>query len=315
MSQIANSIDPRPATGIWPDGAAFINGEYVPLDQANVSILDWGFTKSDVTYDVVHVRGGAFFRLDDHLKRFAKSLAGLRMKIPHDDVAMTGILSECVRLTGLQDAYVAMVCTRGVALPGMPRLPSLLNNRLIAYAMPWVDVMSPEIQERGGHLIIAKTPKIPSDSVDPTIKNYHWGDMVKALFEAEDAGADTAVLLDHDGFVTEGPGFNVFTVRDGVVTTPDRGALEGVTRQAVLDLCVELGIPAKTARLRAEDLHAADEIFTSTTAGGVMPVSRIDRTILSNDRPGPISLRIKETYWRKHDEGWLATPIDYGDEG
>lgn len=291
-------------------GAAFVGGEYVPIGQASVSVLDWGFTKSDVTYDVVHVWGGAFFRLDDHLARFARSMAALHMTIPHDAAEQARILAGCVQRAGLDKAYVAMVTTRGVPLPGMPRgRPSLMTNRYMAYAIPWLDVIPLDVQERGAHLIIAKTPRIPSESVDPTVKNYHWGDLVGALFEAEAVGADNAVLLDRDGFVTEGPGFNVFAVRDGTVLTPDRGALEGVTRQTVMDICAELGLPVKIGPMTKTDLLEADEIFTSTTAGGVMPAARIDGRILSNDRPGPISRRLRETYWAWHDRPQYLTPV------
>jgi branched-chain amino acid aminotransferase len=293
-------------------GVAFVDGDYVPAAEASIPILDWGFSKSDVTYDVVHVWGGAFFRLDQHLARFERSMAGLRMTIPYDRDGVAAILTDCVRLSGLREAYVAMVTTRGVPLPGMPRRPSLMRNRFLAYAIPWIDVIPPEVQERGAHLIIAKTPRIPADSVDPTIKNYHWGDLVRALFEAEDQGADNAVLLDRDGFVTEGHGFNVFMVADGEVVSLDRGALEGITRQTVFDLCDELGLRWAIRPVTAQELRDADEIFTSTTAGWVMPASRIDGTILSNDRPGPISARLKEAYWRWHREGRDATPIDYG---
>lgn len=296
---------------IYANGCAYVEDAYVPIAEAKVSVLDWGFNKSDVTYDVVHVRDGGFFRLDDHLDRFFASMASLRMKVPHDKAAMAEILTECVRRSGLRNSYVAMVTTRGVPQPGAPRKPSAIPNRFIAYAIPWVDVISEEIQERGAHLIIARTPRIPAASVDPTVKNYHWGDMIRALFEAEDAGADTAVLLDMDGYVTEGPGFNVFAVIDGTVVSPDRGALEGVTRQSVLDLCDTLGIPREVRPMTANELLEADEVFTSTTAGGVMPASRIDGRIKGNDRPGPISMRLKETYWQQHGEGWHMTPIDY----
>lgn len=299
------------AANPFAGGCAFVEGAYVPISEAKVSVLDWGFNKSDVTYDVVHVRDGGFFRLDDHLNRFFASMAALRMKVPHDRAEMAEILTECVRRAGLRDSYVAMVTTRGVPAPGLPRLPSLVSNRFIAYAIPWVDVISEEVQERGAHLIIAKTPRIPAASVDPTVKNYHWGDMIRALFEAEDAGADTAVLLDLDGYVTEGPGFNVFAVINGTVVSPDRGALEGVTRQSVLDLCAELGIPCEVRPLTADELRDADEVFTSTTAGGVMPASRIDGRIKGNDRPGPISMRLKDSYWQFHRDGWHITPIDY----
>jgi branched-chain amino acid aminotransferase len=300
-------------TGQWPDGAAFVDGVYTAIADAKISVLDWGFTRSDACYDVVHVKDGAFFRLDDHIQRFQKSMAGLRMSVPFDGAAMKAVLSECVRLTGHRDSYVAMVCTRGLPPPG-PRGPvSAHENRFIAYALPWIDVLSPEIQERGGHLIIAKTPRIPADSVDPTIKNYNRGDMTSAMFEAEDAGVDTAILLDHDGFVTEGPGFNIFVVRDGAVTTPDHGSLEGITRKATLELCAELGLPARAGKIRAEDVYEADEVFATTTAGGVMPVSRVDDRIFANDRPGPVASQLKELYWRRHGDGWMATPVDYSD--
>jgi branched-chain amino acid aminotransferase len=302
----------RPAAADFSRGAAYCGGTFVPAAEATVSIMDWGFNKSDVTYDVVHVWNGAFFRLDHHLERFERSMAGLRMSIPHDRAGIAEILSQCVRLSGLRDAYVAMIATRGVPAPGMPRRPSLMQNRFHAYAVPWIDVIPPEVQARGAHLIIAGTPRIGAESVDPTIKNFHWGDLVRAMFEAEDAGADNAVLLDAEGFVTEGPGFNVFMVKDGAVVSPDRGALEGVTRWTVLDLCDELGIPWRIGPVTADELRAADEIFASTTAGGVMPVSRIDGTIMSNDRPGPISTAIRDRYWAWHREGRDATPVDYG---
>ncbi len=300
-------------TARFAKGAAFVNGAFCPVEEAKVSLLDWGFSKSDVTYDVVHLWRGAFFRLDDHLARFAKSLAGLNMRIPYDGKAIAEVLTGCVRRANLQDAYVAMLATRGVPAPWMPRgRPSLVENRFFAYAVPWVDVITPEVQERGAHLIVASRPRIPAASVDPTIKNYHWADLVSGLFEAEAAGADNAVLLDQEGWVTEGPGFNVFAVKDGAVTTPDRGVLEGITRKTVFEICHALEIPISLGRLTRADLYAADEIFAATTAGGVMPAARIDQTILSNDRPGPISLKIKETYWRWHEEGRYATPVDYG---
>ncbi len=303
--------DSKAASDPYAAGCGFSEGNYCPIGDLSVSVLDWGFNKSDATYDVVHVRDGGFFRLQDHLDRFWRSMQGLRMSIPYSKTEVAAILSECVRRAGLRQAYVAMVTTRGVPQPGQPRKPSLLTNRFLAYAIAWVDVLSPEIQARGAHLIVARIPRIPSASIDPTIKNHHWGDLIRGQFEAEDAGADACVLLDLEGHVTEGPGFNVFAVIDGRVVSPDRGALEGITRQSVFDLCDWLGIAREVRPLKAEELRAADEIFASTTAGGVMPASRIDGRILGNDRPGPISSRLRDAYWTAHAEGWHKTPIDY----
>jgi branched-chain amino acid aminotransferase len=139
-----------------------------------------------------------------------------------------------------------------------------------------------------------------------------------ALHEAHDHGYDTSILLDADGFVTEGAGFNVFVVKDKVVTTPDRGALEGITRRSALELCEALGLDGRVAPLRLQDLLQADEVFCTTTAGGIMPCARVGNlslgnNIMANDRPGPISLALRALYWRRHKEGWHASAVDYAD--
>lgn len=293
-------------------GAAYVRGRFVPMAEATIPVTDWGFTRSDITYDVVHVRGGAFFRLADHLERFADAMRRLRLAPPEDLPRIEAILHRCVALTGLADAYVSMACARGVpTVPGSRRLSDCANH-LIAYAVPWIDVLSPEIQARGGHLLVASVPRIPDASLDPTIKNYQRGDFTAALMEAEDAGFDTAVLCDAAGLVTEGPGFNVFVVHGGRVLTPRHGSLLGITRRSVLELCAMEGIEAAIADIpRAVLEEEAEEVFLATTAGGVMPIARVGRRILGNDRPGPLSTRLKDLYWRKHAEGWHATPVRY----
>ena len=204
-----------------------------------------------------------------------------------------------------------MDCLRGRPKPGTPYHPAYARNYIAAFAIPWVWVMSPEVQERGGHLVIAQTLRIPPGSVDPTAKNFHWADLTRGQFEALNRGADFALLLDSDGNVTEGPGFNVFMVIDGVVVTPDAGVLEGITRRSVGEICEQLGIPHEIWKVSADEARNADEIFLSTTAGGVMPASRIDGRIMGNDRPGPVSTRIKDTFWARRAEGWHATPVNY----
>ena len=293
-------------------GAAYIDGRYMPIGQAAIPITDWGYRRSDVTYDVVGVWEGNFFRLDDHIRRFRASMQKLRFEPQESDEDIKTVLNRCVALSGLRNAYVAMDCLRGRPAAGKPYHPAYARNYMAAFAIPWVWVMSPEVQERGGHLIIGETLRIPPSSVDPTAKNFHWADLTRGQFEALDRGADFALLLDSDGNVTEGPGFNVFMVIDGVVVTPDAGVLEGITRKSVIEICGDLGIPAKVGKVSAEEARQADEIFLATTAGGVMPASRIDGRIMGNDRPGPISMKIRDTFWAKRADGWRATPVDYG---
>src|SRR5215217_2600959 len=295
----------------WSRGAAYLDGRYMPVEQAAIPVLDWGYRRSDATYDVVGVWKGNFFRLDDHIKRFRSSMRALRLDPPESDDEIRFILAECVRRSGLREAYVAMDCLRGTPMAGQPRHPWACRNYLAAFAIPWVWVIEPDVQERGAHLIVAKTRRISEASVDSRVKNFHWGDMTRGLFEAHDQGAQTCILLDKDGLVTEGPGFNVFIVRERAVATPDRGVLEGITRLSVAELCDELRLPFELRPVAAAELHDADEIFLSTTAGGIMPVSRLDGRILGHDRPGPISSRLRETFWSKRAAGWHATPIDY----
>jgi len=298
-------------TAAWSAGAAYVDGRYMPIAEATIPITEWGYRRSDVTYDVVGVWGGAFFRLEDHIARFRRSMTAMRMAPAESDEDIRRVLAECVRRSGLREAYVSMECLRGVPKPGLPRHPVNCRNYLIAFAIPWIWVFSPEVQARGAHLIVAKTPRIAEDSVDPKVKNFHWGDLTRGLFEAYDQGADNCVLLDREGNVTEGPGFNVFSVTGGAVATSDRGALEGITRLSVKELCQELGIPFALRKLPVAELREADEVFTATTAGGIMPVSRIDKRVLGNDRPGPISAKLRETFWAKRAQGWHATPIAY----
>lgn len=299
----------------YSKGAAYINGEFVPIAEAKIPVGDWGFTHSDVTYDVVHVTDGAFFRLEDHLDRFHRSLEGYRLKPPVNRAQMREILGTCVALSGLRDAFVAMVSTRGVPRIYGSRDPDDCDNTFIGYAVPWVDVIKPDVQERGAHLLVASVPRISQNSLDPTLKNYMWRDFTRGMYEAKDKGFDTAILLDSEGYLTEGAGFNVFIVKGNSVLTPDRGALRGITRLSVLDLCPELGLDGRVAPITFEELMDADEVFTATTAGGVMPCARVNDRIYGNDRPGPISQKLKDLYWQKHKEGWHMTPVNYADAG
>ncbi len=293
-------------------GAAWMDGEIVPVGDAKISVLDWGFTRSDCTYDVASVRNGAFFRLNDYLERFQQSLAKVRIEVPQAPEEMRDIVHAIVGRSGLQDSYVAMVASRGVPLIPGTRDPRQCGNHFFAWCIPYVHVIKPEIAARGAHLFVPDdVRRIPPDSVDPTAKNYHWGDLTRGLFEALDAGFDTAVLLDHQGNVTEGPGFNVFSLKGNSVRTPDTGVLEGITRRTVLELCDELGLETEVRPIGLSEFMESDEVFTATTGGGVAPVTRINDRVFSNDAPGPETKRISETYLSWFDRPEHRQPVTY----
>lgn len=292
-------------------GAAYIDGRFMPLGEAAIPITDWAYRRSDVTYDVASVWNGYFFRLEDHIRRFRNSMNAWRFAPAETDDDIRDIALAVVALGQLQDAYVGMDCLRGKAKPGLPSHPANARNYIAVFARPFAWIIPPEVQERGAHLIIASTPRIPDSSVDPRVKNFHWGDLTRGLFEAHDQGADGAILLDHQGFVTEGPGYNVFAVLDGTVVVSDHGALEGVTRRTVIELCQELGIPVEVRPFTGDELREADEVFLSTTAGGIMPAARLDKRTLGNDRPGPVAARLRELFWQRREAGWHGLKVDY----
>ena len=298
------------ADGGFPPGIAYVDGDFRPMSEARISVLDWGFLRSDATYDVVHVWQGRFFRLDKHVDRFLRSIEKLRMALPVDRGGLVETLSECVRRSGLRDAYVEMILTRGVS-PTFSRDPRDAVNNFIAFAIPFGWIMDEAQRTRGINLVIAETRRIPAESVDPTIKNYHWLDLVAGMFEAYERGGENVVLKDLAGNITEGPGFNVFAVKGGRAATAGRGVLEGITRKTAIELCGELQVPVDVGPLKAEALRGADEVFVTSTAGGIMPVGRIDGAPLG-DGPGPLTRRLTELYWAKHDDPGWTTQIDYG---
>jgi branched-chain amino acid aminotransferase len=294
----------------YSDGAAFVDGRFVPVGEARVPILDWGFLRSDATYDVAHVWRGGFFRLEDHLDRFVRGMERLRMSLPYGRAEIREILVECVRLSGLRDAYVEVVCTRGVPPPGS-RDPRECENSLFAFAVPFVWISDPEKQERGLDAVIGRVQRIQPEAVDPTVKNYHWLDLVAGLYEAYDRGGETVILTDSEDNVVEGPGFNVFAVKDGTISTPSRGVLEGITRRTVVELAAGRGIPLEAREVPAGEVREADEVFVTSTAGGIMPVTKVDGDPVGDGTPGPVTLRLREAYWELHRDPRFVTPVEY----
>ena len=295
----------------FKNGCAWINNHYLPIEDAGVPIMDVGFSKSDCTYDVVATWKGKFFKLDEHLDRFEESWKKLRLTPPVNKIEMKSILIECVKRSGLRDSYVEMIVTRGIPVNG-ERDPRKFSNRFYAYAIPYVWIVKPEDQLTGIHLAIAKQSiRIDPQSVDPKVKNFHWGDMTKALYEAYETEAETTVLPNADGYITEGPGFNIFAFSDGQLWTPESGMLEGITRRTVIEIAASEQVPVKVRNFKRELLEKASEIFLTSTAGGIMPVSILDGKPVGKGKPGPIYQKIYSEYWAAHEKPEYTEKVNY----
>lgn len=291
-------------------GVAFVEGAFVPVEDARIPLLDWGFLRSDATYDVVHVWHGSFFRLHDHVARFLRGAERLRLRLPVDPDGLEPILTECVRRSGLREAYVEMICTRGLPRPGS-RDPREARNAFYAFAIPFVWIADEAKQKTGLSLHISAQERISPRAVDPTVKNYHWLDFTRGLLDAYEHGAETVVLVDAGGNVVEGPGFNLFAIHGDVLSTPAEGVLDGITRRTVIELARDAGTAVREELLPARSVREADEVFLTSTAGGVLPVTSVDGAPVGDGRPGPVTGRLRDAYWALHDDPHYATPVAY----
>ncbi|QKX60240.1 uncharacterized protein TRUGW13939_07383 [Talaromyces rugulosus] len=293
-------------------GIAWVQGELVPLDEARVPLLDQGFMHSDLTYDVPSVWDGRYFRLKDHLDRLESSCKKIRLQLPLPREEVEKILVEMVAKSGIRDAFVQLIVTRGLKGVRGHTPGEVLKNNLYMFVQPFVWVMDPEIQPTGGKAIVARTVRrISPGSIDPTVKNLQWGDFNRGLFEAADRGAVHPFLTDGDGNLTEGAGFNIILVKDGVLFTPEHGVLQGVTRKSVADVAKTLGFLVRIEHVPTDLAYNCDEIFMCTTAGGIMPITELDGNPVKDGKVGPITKQIWDAYWDIHYDPKYTFEIDY----
>jgi branched-subunit amino acid aminotransferase/4-amino-4-deoxychorismate lyase len=299
------------STHPFAKGVAWVEGALVPLDEARIPLLDQGFMHSDLTYDVPSVWDGRFFRLSDHLHRLDISCQKIRLKLPLSKEEITKILEDMLVQSGIRDAFVELIVTRG--LKGVRESkPKDIKNSLYMFITPYIWVMEPEMQAPGGSAVIARTVRrTPPGAFDPTVKNLQWGDLTRAMHEAQDRGADYPFLTDGDSNLTEGSGFNICLVKDGIIYTADRGVLEGVTRKSVFDAARVNGIEVRMQIVPVELAYKADEIFMCTTAGGIMPITVLDGKPVKSGKIGEVTSKIWDTYWAMHHDPAYSVAIKY----
>lgn len=292
-------------------GIAWTGGDYVPLHLATIPLMDNGFLKSDLTYDVPAVWDGRFFRLEDHIDRLEASMRKLSLTSPIPRTEMRSRLVEMVAISGIRDAYVMMIVTRGLRYL-RAYAPEECRNLLYLLVMPYVWVAGEDQQRTGASAVIARdTRRTPVGAVDPTVKNLQWGDFTRALLEARTRGTVYPILTDGDGKLTEGSGFNIIVVRDGRLYTPRRGVLEGVTRKSVLLAADKLGIGWEIGDVPVSAAYDCDELMMVTTAGGVMPVTTLDGAPVGDGSVGPITRALWKEYWDAHYDPEVTLPVNY----
>lgn len=289
-------------------GIVYVNGEYLPAGEAAVSVFDHGLLYGDGVFDTMFATYGYIFKLAEHVERFRRSLRAVRLDPPIPLADLENVIIETVARNGLRDAYIKVVATRGVSAE--PLLdPRNCTPTLIVFARPYLSLAGAGKKETGLSTKLTTTQRIGHLALDARIKSLDYLNLVLAKLEAVNAGADEALLLDDQGLVCEAPGYNLFMVREGRVVTPSHAILEGVTRATVMELADELGIPHGEGPIAPYDLFTAEEAFLTSTAAGIIPVTKVDGAPIGDGRPGPVFRRLDAAYEDLQRSGRYGTPI------
>lgn len=264
----------------------YLNGEFVAKSKAVVSVFDHGFLYGDGIFEGIRCYSGNVFRLNEHIKRLYESAKSILLDIPMTPEEMSDTVVETLRRNSFADAYIRLVVSRGVGDLGLdPR--NCVKPSVIVIAEQ-LKLFPQEFYENGLKMVTVATRRNVPDALNPKIKSLNYLNNILVKIEAARAGVLEALMLNHEGYVCEGSGDNVFIVKDGKITTPPTylGALEGITRNAIIEICEKLGIPCEEKPFTQHDVYVADEVFLTGTAAEVIPVVDVDGRVIGNGKPG-----------------------------
>ena len=272
---------------------AWRNGSYCSLADLSLSIMDLGVIHSDATYDVLAVRHGRALQLDAHIDRLVASCQGWRLPLPYTKQELQTVVAELYHRSELNSAFVWIAVTRGIPDSGNPRDLSQCATQVMAYVKPYYG-FNPANSAR---LCMSTVPRTPDASINQRYKNWAWQDLTQSQWQAQDRGYDSAVLLDHDGHLTEGPGFNVAVVINDIVHIPQHNVLGGITMHTVTQLCAANSISYKYSNIDQHRLEAATDMFITSTAGDIVTVTEFESHIFSpSDQQVKLKQLIKQAW-------------------
>lgn len=274
----------------------YISGKLLPKEQATISVYDHGLLYGDGVFEGIRVYGGKVFLLKEHIERLYESARTIRLEIPLTRSDLTAAVNDTVAANGLADGYVRLVVTRGAGYLGLD--PRRTSDPQVIIIADTITLYPREMYEQGLKLITASTIRNHPQALSARIKSLNYLNNILAKIEGTDGGCVEALMLNHKGEVAECTGDNIFIVKQGVLKTPptEAGILEGITRNAVLRLAREAGIPVAEAAMIRHDIYVADECFLTGTAAEVVPVTSLDGRSIGDGKPGPITRDLLERF-------------------
>ncbi len=274
----------------------YIDGKYVKKEDAVVSVFDHGLLYGDGVFEGIRSYGGLVFKLKEHVDRLYRSAEAIELKIPMSKSEMTEIVVNTLKENYLSDAYIRLVVTRGAGDLGLD--PRKCPKPTVFVIADKIKLYPEKFYAEGLEIITAATRRNLVRALNPRIKSLNYLNNILAKIDAIKAGTEEAIMLTYDDYVAECTGDNIFIVKTGELITPpaDLGALEGITRDAVIQIAKKTGTRFSEKKLKMDAVYAADEVFLTGTAAEIIPVVKIDGRLIGSGKPGPVTLELLKEF-------------------
>lgn len=274
----------------------WINGNLFDKEHAKISVYDHGLLYGDGVFEGIRSYQGKAFRLEQHLRRLWDSAQAIALTIPYSKEAVAKAVQETLDLNGIRDGYVRLVVTRGAGSLGLD--PQSTSDPQVIIIADRISLYPEKFYKEGLTIVTASTVRTSPAALSPRIKSLNYLNNIMAKIEGLQAGCVEALMLNHKGEVAECTADNIFIIRDKVISTPSKesGALEGITRQVVLELASAAGYVTREVPLTRHDVYVADECFLTGTAAEVVPIVKVDSRAIGSGVPGPITCDLRERF-------------------
>ncbi|MBD1381165.1 branched-chain-amino-acid transaminase [Metabacillus arenae] len=291
----------------------FLNDDFVKKEDAKVSVYDHGFLYGDGVFEGIRVYSGNIFRMKEHMDRLFQSAKSILLSIPYTHEELTDLVVKTVEKNGLKDAYIRLVVSRGVGDLGLD--PYKCKRPNIVIIVEPLAIFPKHLYDTGVDIVTVPTRRNRPDVLSPKVKSLNYLNNVLVKIEAHLANVSEALMLNDQGYVAEGSADNVFIYKNGKLLTPPGylGALEGITRNAILEIANELGYDVREEPFTRHDVYTADEVFLTGTAAEVIAVVKVDGREIGDGKPGEHTNRLLEKFRQKVIKEGVK--VNYNDQG
>ena len=274
----------------------YIDGKLYDKEDAKISVYDHGLLYGDGVFEGIRSYHGKVFRMAEHLERLWNSAKAIWLEIPIGKEEMARAIESTLAANGIRDGYIRVVVTRGVGTLGLD--PNRCSHPQVIIITDYIALYPEEIYQKGLEIVTVSTVRNHPAALSPRVKSLNYLNNILAKIEGLQAGCIEALMLNHKGEVAECTGDNIFLVRGGALLTPsmESGILEGITRDAVIEIARAAGIAVREVPLTKHDVYVADECFLTGTAAEVVPVVKVDRRTIGDGVPGPMTRDLSERF-------------------